>query len=76
MAADFDSDRIKGKTLEEMIDALGTLEAGEPGSPSFEMFKAAIQFRLAERMTRLATIACAAAVVSALAAVAAVVVAA
>lgn len=68
-----DSEHLAGQVAEEMIDALGTLQAGEVGSPVFEMYRAAIQAELAERLAaprRMATIAVIAAVVSALAAVA------
>lgn len=47
---DFDNPRLKDKTLEEKIEALGTLEAGEVGSPVFEMYRAAVQAELAERI--------------------------
>ena len=72
--ADFRDQRIAKKSLEELIESLGNLEAGEPGSPAFEMTKVAIQTRLAERLAqprRFAAVATVAAVISAGAAVAA-----
>lgn len=66
--AEFQNQHIRDKSLEELIDGLGRLEFGEVDSPVFEMTKAAIQVRLAERLAaprRWAMFAAIAAVVSA-----------
>jgi len=71
---DFENEYIKGKSLEQLIDALpGT---ALPGSQIHEMMIAAIHVKIAERIAapqKWAIIATIAAVVSALAAVASVV---
>ena len=71
MSRDFENPYIKGKSLEELVDALsGT---AEPGSATHEVIKAAIQVRMAERLAtprRWAIVALIAAVLSAAAAIA------
>jgi hypothetical protein len=71
---DFENVYIKGKSLEELIDALP--KTAEPGSSVHETMKAAIQAKMVERLAapqRWAWVAMAAAVVSAIAAVASVI---
>jgi hypothetical protein len=71
-------ERLRGKSLEEMVEALGTLEAGEVGSPAFEMYRAAIQAELAEQIAaprRWAAVAAIAAAISAAATVVALIIA-
>jgi hypothetical protein len=46
--AEFQNPHLRGKTLEELIEAMGTLKAGEVGSPVFEMYRAAVDLRVAE----------------------------
>lgn len=73
---EWENEHLKGKSLEEMIEALGTFQAGEPNSPVFEMHRAAIQAELAERLAaprRWAAAAAVAAIVSAAASVVAVI---
>jgi len=73
MAIDFENPRIKGKTLEEMIDDLGTQDAGQVGSPVFEMHKAAIQVHIADRLASPRRWAIAASIAAGISAIAAVV---
>jgi hypothetical protein len=75
--SDFQNAYVKGKTLEELVDALYT--TAQPGSVTHEVIKAALYVRLAERLAtprRWAMIAIIAAVVSALGAVGSAVIAA
>jgi hypothetical protein len=61
---------VKGKTLEELVDDLGSV--AQPGSPTWEVIGAAIEVRMAERLAtprKWAMVSLAAAVVSAAAAV-------
>jgi hypothetical protein len=69
---EFENPHLQGKSLEQLIDELGDGTA-QPASAVAEMYRAAIQAKLAERLAafrRLATIAVIAATVSVLAAAA------
>ena len=68
---DFENEYIKGKSLEQLIDALG-LPTAMPGSVVHETMKVAIQAKMVERLAapkRWAAVSLVAAVVSACAAV-------
>ena len=70
---EFENQYLKDKSLEEKIEALGSMDAGEPNSPVFEMFRTAIQAELAERLAAPRTWAMVAAIAAAISATAAVV---
>jgi hypothetical protein len=70
---EFENPHLKDKSLEEKIEALGTMGAGEPNSPVFEMFRTAIQADLAERLAAPRLWAMVAAIAAAISAAAAVV---
>jgi hypothetical protein len=48
--AEFDNERLRGKSLEQLVEELGSLEAGEPHSVTWEMYRAAIDLKIAERV--------------------------
>ena len=51
--ADFQNERLRGKNLEQLIDELGDPVA-QPGSIVWEMYRAAIDAKIAERQAEIA----------------------